>query len=276
MSKPKIAIQGITTSFHDLAAKKHFGEGMETVPCLSFKELCEAVKTGRTDNAVMAIENTLAGSLLPNYNLISEYHLKIIGEVFVHIQMNLMALPDVKLEDIKCVQSHPIAIQQCAEFLWGLNGIEIREREDTAICAKEIKEKNLVDTAAIANEAAAKLYGLRILEKRIETYKQNFTRFLVLSRSSVQNEKNNKASLCLQLGHYEGSLAEMLIIFKENSINLTKIQSVPIMGKPYEYSFHVDLEWTDYNDYEKALQTVLKKASNVSVLGEYQKGEFSY
>ena len=268
----RIGIQGIKGSFHYEAALKYFGENIETLDCLSFKELCESLKAGKADMAVMAIENTLAGSLLQNYNLLHEYHLKVIGEVYLRIQMNLLALPGVFKQDIKVVQSHPIAIRQCQEYLWGMSGIEIRERDDTAACAKEIQHKGLSDTAAIASLGSAELYGLEVLDKEIETYKQNYTRFLAVSIRSGNGETANKASLSLQLGHYSGSLVDVLLIFKEFNINLTKLQSVPIMGKPYEYAFHIDLEWEDYEAYEKAIQQVLKKASNLSVFGEYLKG----
>lgn len=266
----KVAIQGIQTSFHDLAAQKYFGKEIEVVPCKTFAETCEKLKNREVDYCVMAIENTIAGCLLPNFFLLKDYKLKVVGDVFLHIQMNLMAQKGVKLDQIKVVQSHPIAIRQCAEFLGQYPDIEIKEKMDTAACAQEIAELNLTDTAAIANEAAAKAFGLDILEKRIETNKQNFTRFFILSNEVEENSDSNKATLSFQLGHSVGSLSEVLGIFSENQINLTMIQSIPIIGKPQDYTFHVDVTWDDHNNYELAISKILRRVVNLSVLGEYK------
>jgi prephenate dehydratase len=273
MKHVKVAIQGITASFHEAAANKFFGDEIEVIECLTFNNLCETLKTGRAEFAVMAIENTLAGSLLSNYSLIQDYHFKIVGEVFLRIHMNLLAFPGVKKHEINFVHSHPIAIRQCAEFLWSLPNVKIIEKEDTALCAKEIAEQKMTDVAAIASESAAQKFKLNILEKGIETNKKNFTRFLVLNKQDIHSENNNKASLSFQLQHRSGSLADALMIFKENEINLTKIQSVPVMGKPYEYSFHIDLEWENYSNYTKALNYLIKIVSNLTVFGEYKKGD---
>ncbi len=270
----KIAIQGIKGSFHEVAARKYFGQNVEVYPCDTFKQLCAAVATGEVNAAVMAIENTLAGSILPNYALMREFHLRIVGEVYIHIQMFLMALPGVTLPELEYIISHPIAIRQCGDYLQNLKHITVMEKNDTAESAKEISEKQLRNTAAIAAEAAAKIYGLEVLEKRIETHKRNFTRFLVLSKEGIDTPENNKASICFELGHKVGALANILNIFTQHSINLTKIQSIPIIGKPYEYSFHIDLEWNESESYEKAIHKVLKEVSNLSILGEYQRGEW--
>src|SRR5918995_1797688 len=169
--KLRIAIQGITTSFHEVAAMTYFDEPVDTVECLTFHQLCESLKNGAADRAVMAIENSIAGSILPNYFLLQEYHFSIIGELYLPIHMHLLALPGVKLKDIKTIESHPMAIRQCSEYIHALNGIEVRESDDTALSAKRVKELKLRTTAAIANEFAAKKYGLSILERRIETHK---------------------------------------------------------------------------------------------------------
>lgn len=266
----KIAIQGIPGSFHEMAARKYFGNGIEIYPCDTFKQVCTAVTTGQTDYAAMAIENTLAGSILPNYALMREHHLRIIGEVYLHIQMFLMGLPDAKLSDIEFIHSHPIAIRQCSDYLQNLRKVKVVEKNDTAEAAKEIGEKQLKNTAAIAAETAAAIYGLSIIEKRIETHKRNFTRFLILSKEGVESDENNKASICFELGHKVGALANILNVFTEYNINLTKIQSIPIIGKPYEYSFHIDLEWQKTSLYERAIHKVLKEAANLSILGEYK------
>ena len=248
--KQRIAIQGIATSFHEIAAHTYFHEPVETVECLSFHQLCESLQNGKADGAVMAIENSIAGSILPNYFLLQEYHFSIIGEIYLPIHMHLLALPGIKLEDIKVIESHPMAIRQCAEFLYGMPGVEIRESDDTALSAKRINDLKLKNTAAIANEYSAKKYGLQILEKRIETHKKNFTRFLILTKRANGKSESNKASLCFEVANEVGSLAEALMTLKNNSINLTKIQSIPIIGKPSEYSIHIDVEWKRRKNYD--------------------------
>ncbi|MEX2232191.1 MAG: prephenate dehydratase [Cyclobacteriaceae bacterium] len=275
--KIRVAIQGIATSFHEVAAMSFFGDAeMETVECLSFHQLCESLDRGDSNYAVMAIENSIAGSILPNYFLLQSYHFSIIGELYLPIHMHLLALPGVKREDIKCIESHPMAIRQCAEFIHSLTGVEVRESDDTALSAKRVKELKLKDTAAIANEFAAKKFGLEILEKRIETHKKNFTRFLILSKRSNGKIESNKASLSFEVAHEVGSLAETLMIFKNNNINLTKIQSIPIIGKPSEYSIHVDVEWKKRKSYDDAIHQILRQVKNLNILGEYKKGKIEY
>ncbi len=274
--KLKVAIQGITASFHEVAALTYFNEPIDTIECLSFHALCESLKHGEADFAVMAIENSIAGSILPNYFLLQEYHFSIIGELYLPIHMHLLALPGVKLENIKHIESHPMAIRQCTDFLHKLKGVEIRESDDTALSAQKVKDKKLKDTAAIANEHAAKKFGLQILEKRIETNKKNFTRFLILTKKDGAAKESNKASLCFEVSNEAGSLANVLLAFKEQNINLTKIQSIPIIGKPREYSIHVDVEWKRRKNYDIALNQVLRQTRNLNVLGEYKKAEIKF
>ncbi|TXI70235.1 MAG: prephenate dehydratase [Cyclobacteriaceae bacterium] len=274
--KLKIAIQGIAASFHEVAAVTYFHEPIQTVECLSFHALCESLKKGESDFAVMAIENSIAGSILPNYFLLQEYHFSIIGEVYLPIHMHLLALPGVKLSDITSIESHPMAIRQCSDFLYRLNGVQILESEDTALSARKVKEQKLKTTAAIANEYAAKKFGLTILEKRIETHKKNFTRFLILTRKIKTSADSNKASLYFEVANEVGSLAEALMTFKNNSINLSKIQSIPIIGKPSEYSIHIDVEWKKRKSYDVALGEVLRQVKNLNVLGEYKKAKIEY
>jgi prephenate dehydratase len=271
--KTRVAIQGISASFHEVAAFTFFDESIETVECLSFHELCESLENGTSDFAVMAIENSIAGSILPNYFLLQSYHFNIIGELYLPIHMHLLALPGVKLEDIRTIESHPMAIRQCTEYIHSLNNVEVRESDDTALSAKRVNELKLRNTAAIANEQAAKKFGLEILEKRIETNKKNFTRFLVLSKKSNAVEDSNKASLSFEVANEVGSLAETLMTFKTNNINLTKIQSIPILGKPSEYSIHIDVEWKKRKNYDDAMRTVLRQVKNLNVLGEYKKAK---
>lgn len=274
--KLKVAIQGIAASFHEVAALTYFSSPVETVECLSFHQLCECLKNGGSDYAVMAIENSIAGSILPNYFLLQSYHFSIIGELYLPIHMHLLVLPGVKLADVKCIESHPMAIRQCSEYLHALNGVEIRESDDTALSAKRVKELKLKDTAAIANEHAAKMFGLEILEKRIETHKKNFTRFLILTKRGNGAVDPNKASLCFEVANEVGSLADALMTFKNNSINLTKIQSIPIIGKPSEYSIHIDVEWRKRKNYDEAMRQVLRQVKNLNVLGEYKKAKIEY
>jgi prephenate dehydratase len=275
--KLNVAIQGIATSFHEVAALTYFKEPIETVECLTFHRLCETLKQGKADTAVMAIENSIAGSILPNYFLLQDFHFTITGELYLPIHMHLLALPGVNLGDITCIESHPMAIRQCSDFLHSLKGIEIRESDDTALSAKRVKELKLKNTAAIANEHAAKKFGLQILEKRIETHKKNFTRFLILKRrSNEKQEVGNKASLCFELANEVGSLADALLLFKDQKINLTKIQSIPIIGRPTEYSIHVDVEWTRRKNYNEAMNQVLRQVKNLNVLGEYKKAQLKF
>jgi prephenate dehydratase len=274
--KLKIAIQGITTSFHEVAAFTYFQQPVTTIECLSFHALCESLKNGEADYAVMAIENSIAGSILPNYFLLQEYHFSIVGEIYLPIHMHLLALPGVALKDIKNIESHPMAIRQCSDYLYKLQGVQIMESDDTALSARKVKEKKLRDTAAIANEYAAKKFGLNILEKRIETHKKNFTRFLILTRKTNTSIDSNKASISFEVANEVGSLAEALMTFKTNGINLTKIQSIPIIGKPSEYSIHVDLEWKRRKSYDVAIQQVLRQVRNLNILGEYKKAKIEY
>lgn len=272
----KIAIQGIATSFHEVAALTHFQEPIQTIECLSFHSLCESLKKGDADYAVMAIENSIAGSILPNYFLLQEYHFSIVGEVYLPIHMHLLALPGVKLSEITNIESHPMAIRQCSDYLYKLKGIQISESDDTAVSARKVKEQKLRSTAAIANEYAAKKFGLQILEKSIETHKKNFTRFLILTRKTKAIAECNKASLCFEVANEVGSLADALMTFKNNSINLSKIQSIPIIGKPSEYSIHIDVEWRKRKSYDHAINEVLRQVKNLNILGEYKKAKIEY
>nr|MBC7611559.1 prephenate dehydratase [Pseudopedobacter sp.] len=271
--KKRVAIQGIKASFHEEAAFKFFGEDIETIECNSFKQTFQKLDAGEADYVVMAIENSIAGSLLPNYSLLREYNFPVIGEVYLLIQLHLMALPGVKFEDIKTVTSHPIAIRQCGDFLDDFPYLKIVESNDTAACAKKITEEKLMDTVAIANTLAAKLYGLNILERRIESNKKNYTRFLILTDKQKEIKNTNKASLCFQVSNDVGSLAKVLNILAENEINMSKIQSMPVLGKRNEYNFYVDVEWKKTENYEDAIRRILKYTVNFSIMGEYLKND---
>lgn len=274
MKKKRVAIQGIKASFHEEAAIKFFGNDMETIECDSFKKTCEVLKNKEADFVVMAIENSIAGSLLPNYTLLRDYHFTIIGEVYLHIQLNLLALPGVKFEDIKRVESHPIAIRQCDDFFNEFPHLNVVESTDTAACAKRIKDEQLKDTAAIANKLAAEIYGLEIMERRIETNKKNYTRFLILTdKKDFEINDANMASISFQVTDEVGSLAKVLNIFAEYDINLSKVQSMPVLGKRNQYNFYVDLEWSSREKYEEAVRKILRYTVNFAIMGEYRKND---
>jgi prephenate dehydratase len=275
----KVAIQGVKACFHDVAARKYFASQgvpeIQPVECSTFGRLGIALKTGEADFAVMAIENTIAGSILPNYSLLETHGFKILGEVYLRIEMCLLALPSQELKDIRFVQSHPMAILQCQEFLSTLPEAKAVEASDTAESAKEIQAKQLPAYAAIASKLAGATYGLNVLKENIETDRSNFTRFLILSRAvdAVVLEGANKASLRFEAEHTPGSLANILSTLSANEVNMTKIQSIPILGKPYQYGFHVDIEWNDSAKYERALEQMKTQTLNLIHFGEYCSGE---
>jgi len=271
---PRVAIQGIRASFHDEAARKYFQGNCLTVECVSFCQTFDALKAGNADFVVMAIENSIAGSLLPNYSLLQEFDFQICGEITLPIQLHLLALPGVRFEDVRFVQSHPIAIRQCVDFFQEYPQLQILEKNDTAACAKEIREKNLTDTVAIANLEAATLYELNILERRIETNKKNFTRFLILAKTNIASHDGNKASLVFQVSDDTGSLARVLNIFADFELNLSKIQSMPVPGKPNRYNFYVDLTWSKPQAFQTSLAKVLSFTSNLTVMGIYKQKPF--
>lgn len=269
----RIAVQGIAGSFHEDAARKYFDEDVEIVECKTFTTVCKSIDSDKVDFAVMAIENSIAGSLLNNYQLIRDYHLRIIGEIYLHIQMNMLVVEGVKSEDIKDIHSHPIALRQCMEYIeHNYPKAQLHEKLDTAASSKLVAEQNMMNAASIGNLRSAEMYGLKVLDTGIETNKKNYTRFLILSKHGNPTKGTNKASICFEVGHFHGALARVLNTFAENEINLTKIQSVPIIGKPNEYNFHIDIEWEKGENYDKAIHQVLKSASSLSILGEYKKG----
>lgn len=272
----RVAIQGIVGSFHEDAAIKYFNDKIEVVECKTFTNVCEMMDSDKVDLAVMAIENSIAGSILKNYQLIRDFHLRIIGEIYLHIQQNMLVNPGTKPAQITDIYSHPVAIEQCAEYLEKYYpNVEKHENVDTAASAKLVREKNMTHAAAIGNLRSAELYGLEVLETGIETNKKNYTRFLILSKHGNKTEGTNKASICFEVGHFHGALARVLNTFAENEINLTKIQSVPVIGKPNEYTFHVDIEWEKPEKYDRAIHQVLKSASSLSILGEYVRAEIN-
>ena len=270
----KIAIQGVKGCFHEQAARLFYdGFGCsapEIVECALFDDLYKSMDGARADAAVMAIENTVSGGLLPNFELLRKYDRKIKGEVFLRIKQNLMALPGQKMEDIKEVRTHYMAINQTREFFKDYPWIRLVESEDTAKSAAEVAQNQLMGVGAVASELAAELYGLEILAESIETYKQNFTRFLILDDAlEVDKTKVNKASWCFTLSHKPGSLAHVLTILSFYGMNLTRIQSLPIPGQEWQYFFYVDIKFDDYLRYEQALSAVRPLMEDLNILGEY-------
>lgn len=272
--RPRVAIQGIKASFHEEAAFKFFGDDIDTIECSSFKQTFDKLQAKEADYVIMAIENSIAGSILPNYTLLMNYNFPVVGEVYLPIQLHLLAYPGVKFEDVKVVTSHPMALRQCLDFFDDYPQIKLVEGTDTAACAKRVRDEKLTDTVAIANALAAKLYGLEVLERRIESSRSNYTRFLILTDNEYgQKIKANKASLCFQVGNQVGSLAKVLNILAENDVNMSKIQSMPVLGKRNEYNFYLDVEWEKQENYDQAIRQVLKHAHNFNILGEYIKND---
>ena len=274
----KIAIQGGKASFHDMATRAHFsGQAVGLRECRSFRQLCDALVEKEVDMAMMAVENTLVGSILPNYSLLEEYPLYIVGETYLRIEQNLMALPGQTIDDIKFIKSHPMALLQCSDFLESHPYIRSIEATDTATSAYEIRKHNLKDVAAIASKMAANRYQLSILAEDIENLKQNYTRFLVLIRREEKNGHfGNKASINFRVSHRVGSLVDALNVFRLNNINMTLIQSIPIPGLPNEYAFHIDMEWEQKDDFFHAIEQTQSFCKALKVLGVYEAGVIPY
>lgn len=267
-----IAIQGFSGCFHEEAGRKYFGDcELNIVECATFEDLFSSMNSGRADAAVMAVENSISGGLLPNFELLRKNDRKIKGEIYLRIVQNLMALPGQSIEDIKEVRSHYMAINQTREFFKDYPHIKLVESEDTALSAAQISQEGLRGVGAIASSCAASLYGLEILSPGIETVKQNFTRFLIIDDSAeVSHDDITKASLCFTLPHAPGSLAHILAILSFYDMNLTRIQSLPIPGKEWQYFFYIDIKFLKYERYQQALSAVRPMTEDLQILGEYQ------
>lgn len=272
MSK-KIGIQGIKGSFHHQVAQEYFDNNIEVDECLSFEDLVDSLLQNKSNQAVMAIENSIAGAIIPNYALIDKNNLEIIGEYYLDIHQNLMALKNQKIEDILEVHSHPMALLQCMEFLKKYPNIKLVEDKDTAETARRIHQKQLKGIAAIASKTASQLYELEILAPEIQTVNNNMTRFVIVSKNKteINNLIINKASLKFELNHKRGSLAAILNVMSDCKLNLTKIQSLPKIETPWKYSFFVDVTFDDYSDFQKAKSIIEIMAEYFKVLGEYEK-----
>ncbi|MFD2940873.1 prephenate dehydratase [Flavobacterium notoginsengisoli] len=268
----KIAIQGIKGSFHHQVVKEYFSENVDIDECLSFEELIDSLIAGKSDQAVMAIENSIAGPIIPNYALIDKNNLHIIGEHYLNIQQNLMALKGQKIEDIKEVHSHPMALLQCMDFLKQYPNIKLIEDKDTAETARRIQEKQLTGIAAIASVTASEMYDLDIIASSIQTIKNNMTRFVIIKKqnSFLPESEINRASIKFELDHKRGSLAAVLNVMSDCKLNLTKIQSLPKIETPWKYSFFVDVTFEKYEDFAKAKSLLNIMAEYFKVLGEYK------
>ena len=269
-----VAIQGYRGCFHEQAAREFYsarGVDINIAECPTFEGLFKSMSEGAADAAVMAIENTISGGLLPNFELLRSHSYKIKGEVYIPIHQNLMAIPGQAVEDIREVRTHYMAINQTRRYFekncpW----IKMVESEDTAKSAIDIAAQGLKGVGAVASELAAQQNGLEILAKGIETYKQNFTRFLILDDSiSIPRNKTDKASLCFTLPHKPGSLAQVLTILSFYDMNLTRIQSLPIPGKEWQYFFYADIRFSSYDRYRQALKAVRPLMADLYILGEY-------
>ena len=272
----KVAIQGIAGSYHDIAAHQFFeGETLELVCCDTFEDVFQSMQDDHDVIGMVAIENTIAGSLLHNYELLRDSRMQVVGEHKLRISHSLLCLPEDDWTSLTEVDSHPVALMQCRRFLQQHHGVKIVEAEDTAGAARAISELQLHGHAAIASAYAASLYGLKVLEEGIETNKHNFTRFLVVSDPLnapylCTPDTSNKASLVFSLPHNEGSLSQVLSIFSFYRINLTKIQSLPIIGREWEYMFYVDLTYDSYIRYRQSIDAIRPLTRQLSVLGEYK------
>ncbi|QBZ97547.1 prephenate dehydratase [Flavobacterium sangjuense] len=271
----KIAIQGIKGSFHHQVAQEYFHQNVAVNECLSFEALVDNLLHDKSQLAVMAIENSIAGSIIPNYALIDKNELHITGEYYLDIIQNLMVLNGQKLSEIQEVHSHPMALLQCMDFLKKHPKIKLVEDKDTAETARRIHQKQIKGIAAIASKAAAALYDLTIIAPEIQTVNNNMTRFFIISKDAgdLPKEEINKASLKFELDDTPGSLATVLNVMTNCKLNLTKIQSMPIIETPFQYSFFVDVVFEKYKHYEKAMKVLAIMTNHFKVLGEYKNGK---
>lgn len=270
----RVSIQGYEGSFHQVAAQQFFGKQVEVIPCATFREVVKiAGNKKESEGGVMAIENSIAGSILPNYNLLQKSNLRVVGEVYLQIKQNLLVNPGVQLEDIREVHSHPMAILQCIDYLEKYSW-KLVETEDTALSAKIIHQKRHKHAAAIASKLAADLFELDVIAPNIHTMKNNYTRFLILQRAEMAEviKDANKASVNFHTDHSRGSLARVLSRIADGGINLSKLQSFPIPGSDWEYSFHADMEFDTIEQFNTIIQEIEPLTASLQVYGIYKNG----
>ncbi|MBS1667359.1 MAG: prephenate dehydratase [Bacteroidetes bacterium] len=270
-----VSIQGYEGSFHQVAAQQFFGKNVEVIPCATFREVVKiAGNKKESDGGVMAIENSIAGSILPNYNLLQKSNLQVVGEIYLQIKQNLLVNPGVSLEDIREVHSHPMAIQQCLEFLDKYDW-KLIETEDTALSAKQVHQHRSKHVAAIASKLAAELFDLHMIAPNIHTMKNNYTRFLIIQREELAKkvEDADKASVNFHTDHSRGSLARVLSKIADGGINLSKLQSFPIPGSDWQYSFHADMEFESIEQFNQVIESIKPITAGLKVYGVYKKGK---
>jgi prephenate dehydratase len=270
----RVSIQGFEGSFHQVAAQRFFGKDVEVLPCATFRDVIRIASNKKeSDGGVMAIENSIAGSILPNYNLLQRSSLKITGEVYLQIKQNLLVNPGVSLEDIREVHSHPMAIQQCLEYLDQFHW-KMVETEDTALSAKMVHQKKAKHVAAIASKLAAEMFDLHVIAPNIHTMKNNYTRFLILNREDQvkPDPEANKASVNFHTDHSRGSLARVLGRIADGGINLSKLQSFPIPGSDFKYSFHADMEFDGIDHFNRVVEDVKPLTESFKIYGVYRNG----
>lgn len=267
-----VAIQGVKGSFHHIVSQQFFDKPVDAIECLTFDRVVDSLITKECDAAIMALENSIVGSIIPNYALIDKYGLHIVGEHYLDIQHNLMALPNQCIEDIKEVYSHPMALLQCKEFFKQYPYIKLVEDKDTAEVAQRIHKKKLKGVGAIASVMAANIFELDILMPSIQTIKHNETRFVIVKRTNSEVPENdiNKASVKFESDHKRGSLAAILNVMSDCKLNLTKIQSLPIVETPWKYAFFVDVTFEKYMDFKKSESIIDIMGEGFKVLGEYK------
>ena len=271
----KVSIQGYEGSFHQQAAREFFGKDVEVIPCATFREVVKIASNKKeSDGGVMAIENSIAGSILPNYNLLQKSSLKVVGEIYLQINQNLMVNPGVTLTDIREVHSHPMALQQCLEYLDKYDW-KLVETEDTALSAKHIHQHHSKHIAAIASSLAAELFRLHMIAPNIQTMKNNYTRFLIIQREDavVKVDNADKASVNFHTDHSRGSLARVLTKIADGGINLSKLQSFPIPGSDWEYSFHADMEFDSMEQFNSVIESIKPITADLKIYGVYKKGK---
>ncbi|WP_339705424.1 prephenate dehydratase [Algoriphagus aquimarinus] len=270
MTQLKIAIQGVPGSFHHQVALRNFGEDIEILDFDTFPSVAKSVANGEADFGIMAIENSIAGAIFPNYDLIDRYELSIRDEYYLPIGHQFMALPGQTIEDITEVRSHPMALLQCKAFFTQHPHIKLKEDTDTASVARDIAEGKLKGVAAIASSIAAGIYGMEIIAPDIQTIKNNFTRFIILQKEALKPSTSvNKASTKVTIQNQKGGLAKLLTLIADNEIDLSKIQSIPVIEKPWEYAFFIDLVFEDYTVYKNTIEEIQRNFGDVKIIGEY-------
>lgn len=272
----RVSIQGYEGSFHQVAAQQFFGKEVEVVPCATFREAIRvAASKKESDGGVMAIENSIAGSILPNYNLLQKSNLRVVGEIYLQIRQHLLVNPGVKLEDVREVHSHYMALLQCVDFLEKHPNWKLVETEDTALSARHLQQHRSKHIAAIASSLAAELFGLDMLAPNIQSMKNNYTRFLILQREDRAEalKDSDKASVNFHTDHSRGSLARVLTKIAEGGINLSKLQSFPIPGSEWEYSFHADMEFDTLDQFHSVIEAIRPITVELKVYGIYKKGK---